>query len=55
MHSSIDAVAQMLEVKPDRARLELASAIRRSEPDTREVYAVIRGRRVVGRRTETGD
>lgn len=54
-HPSLDIVARMLGVTADRVRLELARAIRRSEPDAREVYAVIRGRRVVGRQGTTGE
>jgi len=54
-HPSVESVARMLGVTVDRVRLELARAIRRSEPDTREVHAVIRGRRVVARRSPDGE
>lgn len=54
-HPSIDSVAHMLGVTVDRVRLELAGAIRRSDPDTREIHAVIRGRHVVGRRGKDGE
>jgi hypothetical protein len=55
MHPSLDPVARTLGVTVDRVRLELQRAIRRSEPDAREVYAVIRGIRMVGRRVVTGE
>jgi hypothetical protein len=55
MDPSLDSVARSLGVTVDRVRLELQRAIRRSEPDAREVYAVIRGIRVVGRKAVTGD
>lgn len=47
-------VARMLGVTESRVRRELASAIRRSEPDAREVYGVIEGVRFVARREHTG-
>jgi len=49
-HPSVEAVAHMLGVTVDRVRLELAGALRRGDPEAREIYAVIRGRHVVGRR-----
>lgn len=55
MHPSLDTVARTLGVTVDRVRLEFQRAIRRSEPDAREVYAVIRGLRMVGRRVLTGE
>jgi hypothetical protein len=55
MHPSFDSVARTLGVTVDRVRLELQRAIRRSEPDAREVYAVIRGIRMVGRKAVTGE
>ena len=55
MHHSLDTVARTLGVTVDRVRLELQGAIRRSQPDAREVYAVIRGRRVVGRLAATDE
>ena len=55
MHPSLDSVARTLGVTVDRVRLELQRAIRRSEPDAREVYAVTRGLRLLGRRAITGE
>ncbi|MEX0683388.1 MAG: hypothetical protein WD472_08020 [Dehalococcoidia bacterium] len=55
MHPYLDSVARTLGVPVDPVRLELQRAIRRSEPDAREEYAVIRGVRMVGRRVVTGD
>jgi len=55
MHPSFDSVARALGVTVDRVRLELHRAIRRSEPDAREVYAVIRGVRLVGRQSPSGE
>lgn len=53
MHPSLDSTARTVGVTVDRVHLELQRAIRRSEPDAREVYAVIRGLRLVGRRAES--
>ena len=55
MHPSFEAVARMLGVTVDRVRLELHRVIRRSGPDAREVYAVIRGARIVGRGNLAGE
>jgi hypothetical protein len=50
MDDSINRVARAAGVPESHLRRELASAIRRSEPDAREVYGVINGRRFVARR-----
>ena len=50
MRQDIMHAARMLEVTEGRVNRELAGAIRRSEPDAREVYGVIRGVRFVARR-----
>ncbi|MEO8538145.1 MAG: hypothetical protein ABI577_00275 [bacterium] len=55
MNQDIVDAARLLGVTPARMSRELASAIRRSEPDAREVYGVINARRFVGRRDPTGD
>ena len=44
----------MLGVTEARVSRELAGAIRRSEPDAREVYGVIHARRFVARRVADG-
>lgn len=49
-HQDITHAARMLCVPEARVERELARAIRRSEPDAREVYGVILGVRFVGRR-----
>ena len=54
MHPSVESVALALGVTVDRVRLELAGAIRRSDPEAREIHAVIRGRHIVGRRGPDG-
>ena len=50
MTEDIVAAARSLGVSQERVSRELASAVRRSEPDAREVYGVINGRRFVARR-----
>ena len=56
MSQDIVATARMLGVTEARVSSELAGAIRRSQPDAREVYGVINGRRFVARRVaERGD
>lgn len=56
MNQDILDAARMLGVTPARVSRELASAIRRSEPDAREVYGFINARRFVARRVaEYGD
>jgi hypothetical protein len=54
-HPSVESVAHLLGVTVDRVRLELAGALRRSDPDAREVNAVIRGSHVVGRQGQDGE
>jgi hypothetical protein len=49
-----DTLAALLNVPERLVHLELNSAIRRSEPDAREVYGLIRGRRFVARRERMG-
>jgi hypothetical protein len=48
--SDAATIAALLGVSEDQVRLELNRAIRRSEPDAREVAGLIRGRRFVARR-----
>jgi hypothetical protein len=48
--SDVTRLARILGVEEVRVRSALASAIRRSKPDAREVYGVIEGRRFVARR-----
>lgn len=56
MNQDIVDAARMLGVTPAKVSRELESAIRRSEPDAREVYGVINARRFVARRVaETGE
>lgn len=50
MRHDIEFVARMLNVTEERVKRELGRAIRRSDPDAREVYGVIEGVRFVGRR-----
>ena len=50
MDDSVTLVARAAGVLPSHLARELARAIRRSEPDAREVYGVINGRRFVARR-----
>ena len=50
MAQDISAAARALGVSETRVSREVAGAIRRSEPDAREVYGVINGRRFVARR-----
>lgn len=50
----IEFVARTIGVSEDRVRRELAGAVRRSEPDAREVYGQIEGIRFVARRQHSG-
>jgi hypothetical protein len=52
--TDVSRLARILDVEEVRVRAELAGAIRRSEPDAREVYGVIDGRRFVARRARDG-
>ena len=52
--NSIERVAQSTGSMPSEVLGELASAERRSEPDAREVYGLIRGMRFVAKRTRVG-
>jgi hypothetical protein len=54
METGIEVTAKALGVAAGQVQAELASAIRRSEPDANEVYGVINGRRFVGRRVASG-
>lgn len=54
MTEGINQAARMLGVPETRVARELAGAIRRSEPDAREVYGVINGVRFVARRVPRG-
>lgn len=54
MRQDLQFVARMIGVSEDRVRKELAGAVRRSEPDAREVYGVIEGIRFVARRQHSG-
>ena len=50
MRQDLEYAARMLGVPESRVSRALAGAIRRSEPDAREVYGVILGVRFVARR-----
>jgi hypothetical protein len=50
MDENVSAIASVLGVEDGRVRLELNRAIRRSQPDAREVAGLIRGKRFVARR-----
>jgi len=52
-HPQVRHVARSLRVTEHRVEAELASAVRRSEPDAREVYGVINGVRFVARREKS--
>lgn len=50
MYERLSEVARTLGVSEARIAREVGGAIRRSEPDAREVYGVINARRFVARR-----
>jgi hypothetical protein len=50
MDENVAGVAAVLSLEERLVRLELNRAIRRSEPDAREVAGLIRGKRFVARR-----
>jgi hypothetical protein len=50
----IERVARLSGALPSEVRHALAGAQRRSEPDAREIYGVIRGYRFVARRPHVG-
>jgi len=49
-----ERIARLTGTMPSEVRRQLASAVRRSEPDAREVYGLVGGMRFVARRQHIG-